>query len=65
MFAVDLVLTLLIAPSALRYICSIAGVVDILSILPLFGFAVDKLYAFSFMRFMRLGKAFRILRVHR
>ena len=64
-FLFDLMVTLFVAPSALGYIASLSGVVDVLSILPLFATVASSLYAFSFMRFMRLGKAFRILRLHR
>jgi len=48
----DLILTLFVAPSPFLYLISLPGIVDVLSILPIFGILNDTFYAFSFLRFM-------------
>jgi voltage-gated potassium channel len=64
-FLVDYALTLRIAPSPIEYAASPQGIIDVLSILPILGLWWQTLYALSFLRFMRLLKAFRMLRLHR
>ncbi|KAG5188531.1 hypothetical protein JKP88DRAFT_304420 [Tribonema minus] len=64
-FVVDFALSLVIAPSALRYVFSWPGLVDILSIIPILEPLKQGIYVLSFTRFLRLTKAFTILRQHR
>mmetsp|Transcript_4946 Transcript_4946/g.7469 ORF Transcript_4946/g.7469 Transcript_4946/m.7469 type:complete len:1173 (+) Transcript_4946:15-3533(+) len=61
-FAIDFGMALVIAPSIIRYLFSFQGFVDVISLLPLLDLLNDEFYALSFTRFLRLTKAFRILR---
>ncbi|CAM9143608.1 unnamed protein product [Chrysoparadoxa australica] len=65
-FFVDFCCTLVLADSPFNYILSGRGMIDIVSIIPgLLVLAMPFFYDLLFLRFLRLIKAFRVLRFHR
>ncbi|CAN0029415.1 unnamed protein product [Ascophyllum nodosum] len=64
-FALDFVMSLLAAPVWLSYVLSFEGIVDFLSILPVFGAIKRWVYSLSFVRYLRLRKATGVIQSHR
>jgi hypothetical protein len=64
LFSIDFFLTALLYPSPLQFAVTFTGAADLLSILPSFGIFHAPLFNLGFLRFLRLAKGFRILRLY-
>ncbi|CAN0146216.1 unnamed protein product, partial [Ectocarpus sp. 4 AP-2014] len=64
-FLVDYSLTVAAAPMPLTYALGKGGLIDLVSCLPAFGSFLPWMASFSFVRYLRVGKAIRVMRNHK
>ncbi|CAM9604592.1 unnamed protein product [Pylaiella littoralis] len=64
LFLVDYILTLIASPVPMTYFLSKGGLTDLVSTLPAFGSFQPWMASLAFVRYLRVGKAIRVIRNH-